>query len=196
MPRPGVDSVTVQVDPEAGRAQDTSIMTADTSVSKRRPGSPRDLGLLIVCLLIVYAAAAIGAVASLNAPAFYASLTRPGWAPPSSVFGPVWTLLYSLMGIALWRVWRGPRGHAAAITLFLVQLALNASWSWLFFRWHLGAPAFAWIMLLLAMILATIVTFWRVSRVAAVLLVPYLGWVAFATVLSWSIWRANPALLG
>ena len=171
-------------------------MTADTHVSKRGPQPLRDLGLLIVCLMIVYVAAAIGAVASLNATAFYARLAQPDWAPPSSVFGPVWTLLYSLMGIALWRVWRSLPRHVAAITLFLVQLALNSFWSWLFFRWHLGALAFAWIVLLLAMIIATIVAFWRVSRVAALLLAPYLGWVAFAAALSWSIWRANPTLLG
>lgn len=172
------------------------MINTDTHASKGGRGSRHDLGLLLVCLLIVYAAAAVGAVASLNAPAFYASLARPGWAPPAAVFGPVWTLLYSLMGIALWRVWRSPSRRAAAIRLFLAQLAVNASWSWLFFRWHLGAPAFAWIVLLLAMIVATIVTFWRVSRFAALLLAPYLGWVAFATVLSWSIWRANPTLLG
>jgi len=172
------------------------MMTAGKRISKQGPGILRDLGLLVVCLLIVYAAAAIGAVASLNAPAFYASLARPGWAPLASVFGPVWTLLYSLMGIALWRVWRSPSRHAPAIALFLVQLVLNALWSWLFFYWHLGAPAFAWIVVLLAMIMATMVTFWRVNRVAALLLVPYLGWVAFASILTWSIWRANPALLG
>ena len=156
----------------------------------------RDVGLLFGCLLLAYAAGAVGAVASVNAATFYAQLAQPRWAPPAWVFGPAWSLLYTLMGVALWRIWRTRAPHKGAIGLYLLQLAVNAGWSWLFFRWHLGALSFAWIVLLLVMIAATILAFRRISRLAAVLLLPYLGWVAFATALSWSIWRANPAALG
>lgn len=156
----------------------------------------RDLALLLGSLLLAYLTEAIGAIASVDAAAFYARLVQPSWAPPPWLFGPVWTLLYSLMGIALWRVWRSSPPRTAAIGLFFAQLVVNALWSWLFFRWHLGGPAFAWIVLLLVLIGATMAAFWRIERPAALLLAPYLGWVVFATVLSWSIWRANPAALG
>src|SRR3546814_2350052 len=99
----------------------------------------------VVWLASSFSAAAIGVSASIQAVPFYTQLVRPGWAPPPDIFGPVWTVLYALMGIAAWLVWRvgGFRAARAALTLFLVQLAVNALWSWLFFGWHLGALAFA-----------------------------------------------------
>jgi benzodiazapine receptor len=153
---------------------------------------------LMASLLLAFAAAAIGAVASANAPEFYAQLSLPTWAPPAWLFGPVWTVLYLLMGIAAWLVWRerGFRGARAALLLFLLQLVANALWSWLFFTWRLGAAATVEIVVLWFLILATIVAFWRVKPVAGALLVPYLAWVTFATVLCFAIWRANPQLLG
>lgn len=149
-------------------------------------------------LALAYAAAAVGAIASVQASAFYAQLERPPWAPPGWVFGPVWSLLYALMGIAAWLVWQAPmaRSKAAPLTLFVVQLGVNALWSWLFFVWRLGALAFADAMLLLGLIAATLVAFWRFSSLAAILLVPYLAWVAFACALTWSVWRVNPGALG
>lgn len=147
---------------------------------------------------LAYAAAAVGAIASVQASAFYAQLERPPWAPPGWVFGPVWSLLYALMGIAAWLVWQAPpaRSKAVPLTLFVVQLGVNALWSWLFFVWRLGALAFADAMLLLALIAATLAAFRLLSPLAAVLLVPYLAWVAFACALTWSVWRANPGMLG
>ena len=162
--------------------------------SPRRP--PRDVTLLLVSLLIAYIAEAIGALASIDAAAFYSRLVQPHWAPPAWVFGPVWTALYTLMGVALWRVWRSRTRRGAPIVLFLVQLGINSAWSWLFFRWHRGELSFAWILLLLATLIATVAAFWRVSRMAALLLLPYLGWVSFAAALSWAVWRANPGALG
>lgn len=152
------------------------------------------LGWLGLC----YVAAAIGAVASVEAPAFYGELVQPSWAPPAWLFGPVWTTLYTLMAVAAWLVWRAaPLAQTrVALALFLAQLAVNALWSWLFFAWQLGGWAFAEVLLLWALIAATIVAFWRFSRLAAVLLVPYLGWVSFAAALNFWLWRANPALLG
>ena len=152
---------------------------------------------LIGWLAIAFSAAALGAIASVNAAQFYGNLVQPGWAPPASVFGPVWTVLYILMGLAAWLVWRdgGFRAHRAALVLFLGQLAVNALWSWLFFAWQLGGWAFADILSLMVLLVATVVAFWRARPVAAVLLVPYLGWVSFALFLNYSVWQLNPAIL-
>ncbi len=152
---------------------------------------------LLLWLVLCAAAGAIGAIASANAEEFYTALEQPGWAPPSNVFGPVWTVLYALMGISAWLVWR-ERGWArarGALGLFVVQLMVNALWSWLFFAWHRGGLAFADIVLLLALIVATLIAFARVRKLAAWLLVPYLGWVSFAAALNWSVWQRNPPLL-
>jgi benzodiazapine receptor len=153
---------------------------------------------LVGWLVVSFITAAIGGAASVNAAPFYGQLVRPEWAPPSFLFGPVWTILYILMGIAAWLVWRvgGFRAARSALVLFLVQLALNALWSWLFFAWQRGGLAFADILLLWVLIVATIVLFWRVRPLAGVLLVPYLLWVTFASALNYAIWRLNPQLLG
>jgi translocator protein len=148
-------------------------------------------------LLVTFIAAAFGALAATDAPTFYAELVRPAWAPPASIFGPVWSALYALMGVSAWLVWRA-RGFAparAALVLFVVQLAANALWSWLFFAWRLGALAFAEVLVLWGLIIATVILFWRVRPLAAVLLLPYLAWVTFASALTFAIWRLNPALL-
>lgn len=148
---------------------------------------------LIAWLLVSLATGATGALATANAREFYAGLVRPAWAPPGWLFGPVWTTLYLLMGVAAWLVWRraGWAGAAGALVLFLAQLVANAAWSWIFFAWHRGALAFAEILLLLALIVATMVAFARVHRLAAVLLVPYLAWVGFAAAPTYAVWRAN-----
>jgi benzodiazapine receptor len=147
--------------------------------------------------LLTFAAAAVGAIASVNAGEFYAELARPPWAPPAWLFGPVWTALYASMAIAAWLVWRarGFAGARAALFLFVGQLAANALWSWLFFAWRRGGLAFADVLVLCGLILATIVAFQRISTVAAVLLYPYLAWSVFASALTFAVWRLNPALL-
>lgn len=153
---------------------------------------------LVGWFVVSFAASAVGAVASIQAESFYGQLVQPSWAPPSSVFGPVWSVLYALMAIAAWLVWRsgGFRANRTALSLFAVQLALNALWSWLFFAWHRGAWAFADIVVLWAFIVATLVFFWRVRPLAGVLLIPYLLWVSFALVLNYSVWQLNPQILG
>jgi tryptophan-rich sensory protein len=153
---------------------------------------------LVGWLFVSFVAAAIGGAASIQAGPFYTQLARPDWAPPSFLFGPVWTVLYALMGIAAWLVWRvgGFRAAKSALTLFLVQLALNALWSWLFFGWHRGALAFADILVLWTLIVATSVAFWRIKPLAGVLLVPYLLWVSFASALNYAVWQLNPQVLG
>lgn len=162
------------------------------------PHSPlKQMLALVAWLLLAFVAAAIGALASVNAGAFYAQLLRPSWAPPAWLFGPVWTALYALIGIAAWLVWRahGFRRAGPALTLFIVQLAVNALWSWLFFAWHEGALAFAEILVLWALIVSTIIAFSRLEALAALLLLPYLAWVSFATALTLSVWKLNPTLL-
>lgn len=153
---------------------------------------------LVVWLVVCFVAAAIGGAATIQAGPFYAQLVRPTWAPPASIFGPVWTVLYALMGIAAWLVWRATDSRAirVPIALFLVQLMLNALWSWLFFRWHRGALAFADILLLGVLIVATLIAFWRIRRLAGALLIPYLSWVIFASALNYSVWQLNPQVLG
>ena len=149
-------------------------------------------------LAISFVVAAIGSAASIQAEGFYSELVRPAWAPPASVFGPVWTALYALMAIAAWLVWRvgGFSAARTALFLYLFQLLLNAVWSWLFFAWQLGAASFVDIVLLWVFVAATIVAFWRIRHLAAVLLLPYLLWVSFASVLNYSIWQLNPQILG
>jgi len=153
---------------------------------------------LVGWLVVSFAASVVGAVASIQAKSFYGQLVQPDWAPPASLFGPVWTVLYALMGIAAWLVWclGGFRTNRPALTLFLVQLVLNALWSWFFFVWHLGALAFANIVVLWLLIAATLVSFWRVRLLAGALLIPYLLWVSFAAVLNYSVWQLNPQVLG
>ena len=148
-------------------------------------------------LLLTTLAGILGALASVNARSFYSALDRPAWAPPAGVFGPVWTLLYIGMGVAAWLVWR-ERGWSrarGALGLFVLQLACNALWSWLFFGWHRGGLAFADIVVMLVLIVATMVAFARIRRLAAWLLAPYLAWVSFAALLNYSVWQLNPPLL-
>jgi translocator protein len=158
--------------------------------------SSQAIGLLL-WLSLAFAAAAVGGFASAGASEFYRELVRPSWAPPGWLFGPVWSVLYALMGVAAWLVWRarGFGGARNALLAFVVQLAANPLWTWLFFVWRQGGLAFAEILVLWALILATIVLFWRVNRLAAVLLFPYLFWVSFASALTLSTWRLNPGLL-
>jgi benzodiazapine receptor len=149
-------------------------------------------------LVVSFAASAVGAMATIQAKSFYSRLAQPPWAPPPGIFGPVWTVLYALMGIAAWLVWRsgGFRPNRKALTVFLLQLAFNALWSWLFFAWHRGAWALADVLVLWILIVAALVSFWRVRPVAGALLIPYLLWVSFASALNYSVWQLNPQVLG
>jgi translocator protein len=166
--------------------------------SQNKPSTKASLVGLVVWLGLCFAAAGCGAAASIHAASFYQEMVRPTWAPPGWLFGPVWSLLYALMGIAAWMVWRvgGFRAARVALVLFVMQLLVNAGWSWLFFAWHSGLWSMVDIVVLDVFVIATIVHFWRVQRGAALLLMPYLLWIAFATVLNWAMWQANPGLLG
>ena len=152
---------------------------------------------LVGWLSASFLTAGIGGIASTNAVGFYQQLKQPSWAPPAWLFAPVWSALFFLMGVAAWLVWRthGFRGASTALKLFLVQLVANALWTWLFFAWRQGLLALAEIAVLWLLIAATMVAFWRLSRAAALLLLPYLAWVSFAAALNFALWRLNPALL-
>ncbi|MDH0170042.1 tryptophan-rich sensory protein [Stenotrophomonas sp. GD04145] len=148
-------------------------------------------------LTLTFVAAALGARASISASDFYSTLSLPAWAPPAGLFGPVWTVLYALMAVAAWLVWREKerRPNMVALVLYVVQLAANTAWSWLFFGWKQGALAFVDILALLALIIATVIAFARIRTLAAILLLPYLLWVGFAAVLNYAVWQANPGAL-
>jgi len=124
---------------------------------------------------------------------WYASLAKPSWNPPNAIFGPVWSVLYVLMGVAAWLVWRkaGFMGAGAALGLFVVSLVLNALWSYLFFGMHRLDLAFFDIVALWLAILAVVVLFWRVYWGAGSLMLPYLAWVGFASFLNLVLWRLN-----
>lgn len=160
---------------------------------------PKLIGIFgfVAWQVLAYTAAGIGAIASANATSFYRELDRPAWAPPAEAFGPVWSALFFLMGVAGWLVWR--RGPSTAtrvpIVLFLVQLVFNALWSWIFFEWRSGAWAFVDALVLWVSVAATAFAFARVHKVAAILLVPYLLWVTYAVCLTYAVWQRNPQAL-
>jgi translocator protein len=151
----------------------------------------RSLGAFVaLCLLI---SAIGGAVTAQSVPTWYQALDKPAFNPPDWVFAPVWTLLYCMIAVAGWRVWRarGLAGARAAMATYALQLALNLGWSLIFFGGRMIGAALAEIALLLAAACANAVLFWRVDRVAGWLLAPYAAWVAFATVLNAALWRLN-----
>jgi tryptophan-rich sensory protein len=156
--------------------------------------SGRDIAGLLVA---VVAAQAVGALSGVAAGGdlvrFYDELRKPAGTPPPAAFGPAWTVLYLLMGVAAWLVWREgiTRRTATALGLFAFQLALNFAWSLIFFGQQRVGVALIEIAVLWLAILATIVAFWRVRPLAGALLVPYLVWVSFATYLNAGIWRLN-----
>ena len=143
---------------------------------------------------VSFSAGAIGARFTGSAVAsWYADTNKPAWTPPAVVFGPVWSVLYLMMGVAAWLVWRkaGFSGATAAIVLFVLQLIANAAWSWIFFGLHRFGLAFIEIVVLWALILATLIAFWRHDTTAGLLMLPYLTWVSYASALNLAIWRLN-----
>jgi tryptophan-rich sensory protein len=151
----------------------------------------RGIVSLVVFLVVSLAAGWIGS--RFLPGAWYESLVKPSWTPPSSVFGPVWTLLYIMMGIAAWLVWR--RRKVARVTtplfLFAVQLILNGMWSYIFFGRQQPAVAFLEIVVLWIAVLLTLIGFWRIRRTAGAMMLPYCLWVSFAAVLNFQLWRLN-----
>ena len=116
-------------------------------------------------------------------------------APPAEVFGPVWTVLYALMELAMWWVWRRPENTQKAQRIYVIQLVFNVLWSWLFFRWQQGLLASFEVLLLVVLVFLCMMTFWRHSKLAGAMLLPYFLWCLFASALTWWIWLNNPGVL-
>ena len=148
---------------------------------------------LTTSILICQGAGLIGAIfTSPGVKGWYTTLIRPSFAPPNWIFGPVWTLLFTLMGIALFLLWRMDfKGAKLALLFFIIQFAFNIFWSVLFFGFHSPLWAFIEIIILLIFIILTIVYFWKANTWAGVLLLPYLLWVSFAMVLNFGYWWLN-----
>lgn len=155
----------------------------------------REVPRFIVSILIPLLAGFLGSITTLaSIPTWYATLAKPSWAPPNWLFGPVWTTLYVLMGIALYLVWREGlhrRDVQFAILIFAVQLVLNLSWSIVFFGYHALFGSFVLVMILWLSILANIIAFYVISKPAGLLLVPYILWVSIASYLNYTIYLLN-----
>lgn len=160
-----------------------------------RPTGPARSALFLLFFIVVcFAAAGLGSLATAAQVApggWYASLDKPFFTPPSWLFGPVWTTLYLAMAVSGWLVWRKRGLAGTAMALFFIQLALNTLWSILFFGLESPGLALIEIAVLWTAILLTIRAFGGISRPAALLLVPYLAWVTFATLLNAGIWLLN-----
>lgn len=149
---------------------------------------------IVWVFVFVLAAEAVGLIGTFfvgDIGTWYAGLSRPFFSPPNWIFGPVWTALYASMGIAAYMVWQAQAANKTALRLYWIQLALNAIWTPLFFGLHSLSFSLLDITLLLASIVATIVAFARTRTVAAALLLPYLLWVSFATLLNFALWQMN-----
>jgi tryptophan-rich sensory protein len=164
-----------------------------TGMPDRTPAISRQIVALIGFLAITYFAAWLGNTVTMpSIPAWYAGLQKPPFNPPNSVFPIAWGILYTLMAVAAWFVWRtGSPARRPALIAFFVQLAVNVAWSFAFFGAKNPLLGLVVVFALLAAIVWTIVTFARVSRTAAWLLAPYLAWVCFATLLNASILYLN-----
>lgn len=155
----------------------------------------KDYIKLMVSIVIAQAAGLIGSFFTVPAiDGWYKELIRPEFSPPNWIFAPVWTTLFLLMGIAVFLVWKeglNQRGVKVALSLFITQLVLNILWSIIFFGAHAPGWALAEIVLLWLAILVTLFSFWKISRTAGALMLPYLLWVTFATYLNYSIFTLN-----
>ena len=154
-----------------------------------------DIGYGVVAIIAVAGTLIIGQIATYpNLAPWYSSLSKPVFNPPNWVFAPVWITLYLLMAFAVWRILRLSEASAArrlALILFFIQLALDAAWSWMFFGAHNPLLGVINIVPQLLVILATVVTFYQLDRMAAWCLMPLAAWVAFASILNIAIWQLN-----
>jgi translocator protein len=149
---------------------------------------------LVISVILIVGLGSLGGIFTVSEiPTWYAGLNKPFFNPPNWLFGPVWTILYLLMGISLYLIWKlpGSEERTRALWLFAIQFVLNFFWSIIFFKYHLLGWAFAEIMAMWMFILLTILQFKQLSNWAAYLMIPYLLWVSFASILNASIWWLN-----
>jgi len=151
------------------------------------------LSLAVFCGICLGAELLASMLTRPSVQGWYANLSKPPWTPPNWLFGPVWTLLYLMMALAAWLVWRQAGLAAAKVPMawFVIQLMLNVTWSGLFFSLRMPGAAFLEILLLWCAILATLIAFWRLTSLAGWLMLPYLVWVTYAAALNLAIWRMN-----
>jgi tryptophan-rich sensory protein len=167
------------------------MMNASTT---RSPGRARDLlGLVAFIALCLGISAVGGLVTAKSVATWYQALDKPAFNPPDWLFAPVWTVLYLMIAVAGWRVWRlrGLAGARFEMTVYALQLVLNLAWSFMFFGARLIGVAFGEIVVLLTAIIVNALVFWRVDRIAGWLLAPYAAWVTFALALNLALWRLN-----
>ena len=151
----------------------------------------RDVLGLVAFVALCFGTAALGNTATARSVLeWYPGLRKPPWTPPNWVFGPVWTALYGMMAVAGWLAWRDERSRTTTL-VFLLQLLLNGAWSWLFFGLRRPDLALVGVVLLWLAIVATITAFWKISRLAVILFVPYLAWVTFAALLNRAVVGLN-----
>ncbi|TRW87915.1 tryptophan-rich sensory protein [Mycolicibacterium sp. 018/SC-01/001] len=162
-------------------------------VDSSQPTRSKTVIALAISVAAVVVASTLGGLASATSAEDYARLQQPTWAPPSWVFGPVWTLLYTMMAVAAWLVWRsGPwQDTRPALVAYAAQLVLNAAWTPLFFGVGWRGVALAELSLLVVVLTGTTVLFFRRSVAAGWLLVPYLAWSVFALCLNFAVWQLN-----
>lgn len=157
--------------------------------------NPKEILRLIVSIAIVFIAGGIGTVFTMSQiPTWYVFLIKPSWTPPNWLFGPIWTVLYVLMGVALFLVWRegvNREDVRIALVVFAAQLILNVLWSVIFFGFHSLLGGLLTVIILWIAILANIIVFYRVSKPAGLLLVPYIVWVSIASYLNYSVYLLN-----
>ncbi|GGZ35577.1 sensory protein TspO [Echinicola pacifica] len=149
---------------------------------------------LILCIAGIVIIGSISGIANIgNIETWYSTLEKPGFNPPNNLFGPVWTILYGLMGLSLYLIWVSPAGKERrdALKVFFIQLVFNFCWSFIFFYFHLIGLAAIEILILWGMIIYMIRSFAAINKWAAYLQVPYLAWVSFASILNISIWWLN-----
>jgi translocator protein len=162
--------------------------------NRKLKGQARSALALLAFMAACFGAALVGsAFTAPSVPEWYEGLVKPSFTPPSWLFGPVWSVLYLAMAIAGWLVWRRQRESSTtlALALFGGQLVLNVLWSVLFFGLQAPGIALIEILTLWVVILATLLSLWRISPIAGWLFVPYLAWVSFASILNFEIWRLN-----
>jgi tryptophan-rich sensory protein len=162
-------------------------------VLRRKMAAARVRSILMLFLFLGLSLSAALFGAQFQPGEWYEQLSKPSWTPPNWLFAPVWTFLYFAMAVAAWLVWRrvGWREARLAFSFFVLQLMLNAIWSWVFFALHRPGLAFGEITVLWAAVLTTLVMFWRRCPLSGALFLPYLVWVSFAAVLNFSLWRLN-----
>jgi len=157
--------------------------------------SVKEIPRLVVSIVIVFLAGAVGTVYTLKEiTGWYAFLPKPSWTPPNWAFGPIWSILYILMGISLFLVWReglGKKNVQIGVLVFAVQLAINVIWSLVFFGTHNIFGGLVLVLILWISILINIIVFYRISKPAGLILIPYLIWVSIASYLNYSVFLLN-----